>query len=73
MVAVAFCTGEPVSVTLTAREVIPEAGGVGYVPAENLEGKAQVILLSWKAGASIFKPWTWVMNIQPSRFFTLLH
>ncbi|HEY2358398.1 MAG TPA: signal peptidase I [Phenylobacterium sp.] len=52
--------------------VSPEAGGVGYVPAENLEGKAQLILLSWKPGASIFKPWTWVMNLQPSRFFTLL-
>jgi signal peptidase I len=53
--------------------VTPEAGGVGYVPAENLEGKAQIILLSWKAGASIFKPWTWIMNAQPSRFFHALH
>ena len=53
--------------------VTPEAGGVGYVPAENLEGKAQVILLSWKAGASIFKPWTWIMNAQPSRFVHPLH
>jgi signal peptidase I len=48
-------------------------GGVGYVPAENLVGKAQIILLSWKPGASIFKPWTWVMNAQPSRFFHPLH
>ena len=47
-------------------------GGVDYVPAENIEGKAQIILLSWKHGASIFKPWTWVMNLQPSRFFNLL-
>jgi signal peptidase I len=53
--------------------VTPEAGGVGYVPAENLEGKAQIIMLSWKAGASIFKPWTWIMNAQPSRFFHALH
>ncbi|WP_374468360.1 signal peptidase I [Phenylobacterium sp.] len=52
--------------------VIPEAGGVGYVPAENLVGKAQIILLSWKPGASIFKPWTWVLDAQPSRFFHLL-
>jgi signal peptidase I len=52
--------------------VSPEAGGVGFVPEENLEGKAQIILLSWKAGASIFKPWTWVLNLQPSRFFHLL-
>ena len=47
-------------------------GGVGYVPAENVEGKAQIILLSWKPGASIFKPWTWVLNLQPHRFFNLL-
>ena len=53
--------------------VSPEAGGVGYVPAENLEGKAEVILLSWSKGASIFKPWTWILNAQPSRFFNLLH
>ena len=42
------------------------------VPAENLVGKAQIILLSWKPGASIFKPWTWVLNARPSRFFHLL-
>jgi signal peptidase I len=53
--------------------VPPEADGVGYVPAENLEGKAQIILLSWSKGASIFKPWTWFLNLQPSRFFNLLH
>jgi signal peptidase I len=52
--------------------VSPEAGGVGYVPAENLEGKAQIILLSWSKGASIFKPWTWVLNLQPHRFFNIL-
>ena len=53
--------------------VSPEASGVGYVPAENLEGKAEVILLSWSKGASIFKPWTWILNAQPSRFFQRLH
>jgi signal peptidase I len=52
--------------------VAPEAGGVGFVPAENLEGKAQIILLSWKPGASLFKPWTWVLNLNPSRFFNIL-
>jgi signal peptidase I len=53
--------------------VAPEAGGVGYVPAENLEGKAQIILLSWNPEASIFKPWTWLLDARPSRFFNLLH
>ena len=53
--------------------VPPEAGGVGYVPAENLVGKAQIILLSWSPGASIFKPWTWLFDARPSRFFNILH
>ncbi|CAN5331557.1 signal peptidase I [soil metagenome] len=47
----------------------PTETGVGFVPAENLVGKAQVILLSWKDGASLFKPWTWFTKAQPKRFF----
>jgi signal peptidase I len=52
--------------------VAPAMQGVGYVPAENLVGKAEIILLSWHPGASIFKPWTWVMDARPSRFFHAL-
>jgi signal peptidase I len=52
---------------------VPAASqGVGYVPADNLVGKAQIILLSWYPGASIFKPWTWVTEARPSRFFHAL-
>lgn len=47
-------------------------GGVGFVPADHLVGKAQIILLSWERGASIFKPWTWVMDARPSRFAKIL-
>jgi signal peptidase I len=50
-----------------------ENDGVGFVPAENLEGKAQIILLSWNKGASLFKPWTWVLDARPSRFFHYLY
>ena len=50
----------------------PAGLGVGYVPAENLVGKAQIILLSWKPKASIFLPWTWVIDARPSRFFKVL-
>lgn len=50
----------------------PEAVGVGFVPEENLVGKAQVILFSWNEQASVFKPWTWLLNFRPSRFFNLL-
>jgi signal peptidase I len=45
-----------------------EAGGVGYLPAENLVGHARVILWAWKPGASVFKPWTW-LNLNTERFF----
>ena len=50
----------------------PEETGVGYVPFENLEGRADLILLSWNDQASIFKPWTWFVDARPSRFFHLL-
>jgi signal peptidase I len=52
--------------------VDPALGGVGFVPAENLVGKAQIILLSWKKEATIFKPWTWIIDARPSRFFKVL-
>ena len=56
-------------------------GGVGFVPEENLVGRARMILLSWNTGvddqhpccASIFKPWTWFTDARPSRFFKVLH
>ena len=51
---------------------VPDEKGVGFVPEENLEGRAQIILLSWRKGASLFKPWTWVLNARPSRFFHVL-
>ncbi len=50
----------------------PEEIGVGYVPAENLVGKADIILLSWNDKVSIFKPWTWFLDARLSRFFHVL-
>ena len=54
--------------------------GVGFVPEENLVGKAQIIMLSWKTGvdewhndgATLFKPWTWLTDLRPSRFLKVL-
>jgi signal peptidase I len=46
--------------------------GVGFVPEENLVGKAQVILFSWSPGAKLWKPWTWFTHLRPSRFFHAL-
>jgi signal peptidase I len=46
----------------------PMEVGVGFVPAENLIGRAEFIGWSWKAGSAISKPWTW-LNLDPGRFF----
>jgi signal peptidase I len=46
----------------------PESIGVGFVPAENLIGRAEFVGWSWKQGASLWKPWTW-LNLDPGRFF----
>jgi signal peptidase I len=50
----------------------PESIGVGFVPEENLVGKADLVLMSWNDKASLFKPWTWILDLRPSRFFHLL-
>ncbi len=34
-------------------------GGIGYVPMENLVGKAQVMMFSTDGASSWIKPWTW--------------
>lgn len=57
----------------SADSRLPTAIGVGLVPEENLVGKARLVLLSWSPGASLFKPWTWVLNLRPSRFGKVLH
>jgi signal peptidase I len=62
-------------------EKVGNATGVGFVPEENLEGKAQIILLSWDTGAdegdtskaTLFKPWTWITEARWDRFFRVLH
>ena len=59
--------------TLPADAEIGFEAGVGFVPAENLVGHAQLILLSWDDGASLFRPWTWFTHARPDRFFRVLH
>ena len=62
-------------------EKVGDQAGVGFVPEENLVGRARLILLSWNTGvdedhpggASIFKPWTWFTDARPNRFFKVLH
>ncbi|MDI7774375.1 signal peptidase I [Asticcacaulis sp. EMRT-3] len=50
----------------------PYEPGVGFVPEANLEGRAFLILMSWKDGSSLWKPWTW-LNFHWDRFFKPIH
>jgi signal peptidase I len=45
----------------------PRELGVGLLPADNIVGKAELVLASWKPGAAVYKPWTW-LNLQWDRF-----
>lgn len=46
----------------------PTEIGVGFVPADNVIGKAQFVMVSWNTGASVLKPWTWV-DLRLDRLF----
>ena len=46
---------------------------VGYVPVENFVGKANVLFMSFKPKASLFKPWEWPFQMRWSRIFNWIH
>ncbi len=47
-----------------------ETGGVGFVPAENLIGRAEIRWISIEPSASLLKPWTWFGAFRWDRMFT---
>ena len=48
-------------------------GNVGYIPVENLIGRAEVIFFSVNGNSSFWQPWTWPWGIRYGRLFTLIH
>lgn len=46
---------------------------VGFVPKENLVGKARFIFFSHNDRGEIYKPWTWFRAIRWNRFFMGIH
>ena len=54
----------------TDSRVPPTAGGVGYVPFENLVGRAEVIFFSVDEGASAWQVWTWPWTVRWDRIFS---
>jgi signal peptidase I len=56
----------------TDSRVQPTAGGVGYVPFENLIGKAQIIFFSIGDGEPAWHIWAWPWSVRWSRLFTIV-
>ncbi|HAJ03556.1 MULTISPECIES: signal peptidase I [unclassified Brevundimonas] len=65
-----FMMGDNRDNSIDSRE--QSAMGVGLVPAENLIGKAEMILFSWNEGASLWNPVSWFSKVRLDRFFTVL-
>lgn len=45
---------------------------LGYIPAENLIGRADVRLVSFEPGARAWQVWTWPWSVRFSRFFGVI-
>ncbi|MBT3071082.1 signal peptidase I [Rhodomicrobium sp. Az07] len=50
-----------------------DGNGIGYVPSENLVGRARVLFFSIDESATWFAPWRWPLEIRWSRIGTVIH
>jgi signal peptidase I len=46
---------------------------VGYIPMENLIGRAELLFFSVNGHASFWQPWTWPRGIRYGRLFNVIH
>ena len=52
--------------------VQPEAGGVGYVPAENLVGRAEFLFFSTDGSARLWEFWNWPFAVRYGRLLDVI-
>ncbi len=52
--------------------VPPNEGGVGFVPYENLVGRANIIFFSIAGRASPLEVWRWPSEVRPGRIFNVI-
>ena len=50
----------------------PGSGGVGYVPAENLVGRAEILFFSTDGTARLWEFWNWIGAMRFNRFFQIV-
>ena len=48
-------------------------GHVGYIPVENLIGRAEILFFSVNGEAKFWQPWTWPFGIRYGRLLNLIH
>jgi signal peptidase I len=53
----------------TLDHIAPGEYGMGYVPFEDLVGRAEMVLVSWRPDASLLKPWTLLGGVRWERSF----
>ena len=46
---------------------------VGFIPLENLIGRAEIIFFSVNGHSSFWQPWNWPWGIRYGRLFSLIH
>jgi signal peptidase I len=56
----------------TDSRVPEDRQGVGYVPLENIVGKAQLIFFSVYEGEHAWQFWRWPVAVRWSRLFTIV-
>ena len=56
----------------TDSRVPPENGGVGYVPFDNLVGRAEVLFFSVQEGTPAWQIWTWPWTVRWDRLFKVI-
>lgn len=50
----------------------PSSIGVGFVPEENLVGRAEIIFYSTNGHAALWQAWRWISSVRYERLFQLL-
>jgi len=67
-----FMMGDNRDNSTDSRVPPTQNGGVGYVPFENIVGKAQIIFFSVGRGEAAWKFWLWPVTVRWSRLFTIV-